>query len=267
MVTFAFDPIIARFGPLELGWHGVATAIAVLVAVALGVRAAVRTGFPPEITADIAFAGVIGGLVGARLFFVLDHLPQYLSDPLAALAIWQGGIAVYGAFIGGILGGAIVAVRAHLPIWKGLDIAAMPMLVGQAIGRFGCLANGDAWGSPTGAEWGLVYAHPSDLLPRDLLGVPTHPYPVYEIVADLALIGVLLVLRRGRLRPGTLFLIAALGYAVIRFSLSFFRQETVIALGLQEAQLVAIATAALAAGLLAWRARALPRARAVPIAR
>lgn len=264
MVAFAFDPVITRIGPLEVGWHGVATVVAVAIAVSLGVRAAIRAGWPQETTADIAFAGVIGGIVGARTFFVLDHLPQYLNDPLAALAIWQGGIAVYGAFIGGIVGGAIVALRARLPIWRGLDLAAIPMLVGQAIGRLGCLANGDAWGAPTGADWGLVYVHPNDLLPRDLLGVPTHPYPLYEMAA-VALLGVgLLALRRRPLHPGVLFLWAALGYAAIRFSLSFLRQETVIALGLQEAQLVALATAVLVIGLLIRSATRTPAASDCP---
>lgn len=250
MVTIGFDPIIARLGALEAGWHGVATVIAVVVAVWLGVRAATRAGFPAEATSDVAFVAVIGGLVGARLFYVLDHLPRFVKDPLAAFAIWEGGIAVYGAFIGGIAAGAIAAMRVGFPIWRGLDLAAIPMLVGQAIGRLGCLANGDAWGAPTGGDWGLVYAHPNDLLPRDLLGVPTHPYPLYEMGAVLVLGLALITLRRRPLPPGVFFLWAALGYAAIRFSLSFFRQETVIALGLQEAQLVALATAILVIGLL-----------------
>ncbi len=273
MVTVGFDPIIARLGALEVGWHGVATVIAVVVAVWLGVRAATRAGFPAEPTSDVAFVAVIGGLVGARLFFVLDHLPRFVNDPLAALAIWEGGIAVYGAFIGGIAGGAIAAMRVGFPVWRGLDLAAIPMLVGQAVGRLGCLANGDAWGAPTGAEWGLVYTHPNDLLPRDLLGVPTHPYPLYEVTAVLLLGLALVGLRRRRLRPGVLFLWAALGYAAIRFSLSFFRQETVIAFGLQEAQLVALATAVLVIGLFISRRSSPPtraassEARTGPIAR
>ncbi|MBI2324944.1 MAG: prolipoprotein diacylglyceryl transferase [Chloroflexi bacterium] len=268
MVTIGFDPVIARLGAFEVGWHGVVTVIAVWIAVWLGLRAATRAGFPTGPTSDVVVAAVVGGLVGARLFYVLDHLPRFLNDPLATFAIWEGGIAVYGAFIGGITVGAIAAVRVGLPVWRGLDLAAGPMLVGQAVGRLGCLANGDAWGAPTRAEWGLAYTHPNDLLPRDLLGVPTHPYPLYEMGAVLALGLALVALRRRRLGSGVLFLWAALGYAAIRFSLSFFRQETVVAFALQEAQLVALATAALAALFLGWRTLARPvGARSEPIER
>ena len=131
-----------------------------------------------------------------------------------------------------------------------LDAAAPALLVGQAIGRLGCLSNGDAWGAPTGAAWGIVYWHPHDLLPATLLGVPTHPYPLYEIGAELLLLGGLWLMRRRLTRPGALFLVTALGYAVIRFGLTFFRQETVVLWGLQEAQLLALLTGVAAAVLM-----------------
>ena len=120
--------------------------------------------------------------------------------------VWEGGIAVYGAFIGGIIGGGIAAWRDHLDPWPLLDIAAPSMLVGQAIGRLGCLANGDAWGSDaTGCPLCLAirYTNPNDLLPAELRGVPTYAYPVYELVAEVILLGILWLLRDWlRVRPG-----------------------------------------------------------------
>jgi phosphatidylglycerol:prolipoprotein diacylglycerol transferase len=80
---------------------------------------------------------VVGGIVGARLFHVADHLPYYLANPLLIPAVWEGGIAIYGAFLGGLIGGVVAARRARLPIWRLLDVAAPAMLVGQAIGRLG----------------------------------------------------------------------------------------------------------------------------------
>ena len=268
-MTIGLDPVIARLGPFELGWHGILTLLAVVVGVWLGQRYAARAGLPPERTADVVIAAVVGGIVGARLFHVLDHLPYYAAHPLEALAIWEGGIAVYGAFLGGIAAGLVAARRAAVPIWLGLDAAAVPMLVAQAIGRLGCLSNGDAWGAPTGAGWGIVYVNANALLPRELLGVPTHPYPLYEIAAVLLLALVLTIYPRRRPPEGALFLWAALGYGAIRFALSFVRQEPVIVAGLQEAQLVALATAALAAVLLVRRAasgtlRRAPGARPAP---
>jgi len=85
----------------------------------------------------VAGWGVAGGIVGARLFHVADHLSFYLANPLLIPQVWEGGIAIYGAFLGGLVGGSIAAYRARLPIWRLLDVAIPGMLVGQAIGRFG----------------------------------------------------------------------------------------------------------------------------------
>lgn len=254
IIDVTFDPIIARLGPVELGWHGVFTALAVVAAVWLGLRRAERRGLPAEPLGRVTTWALVGGIVGARLFHVLDHLSYYLPNPFEAPAVWEGGIAVYGAFLGGIGGGLLAARRAGLPAWPLLDAATPAMLVGQALGRLGCLSNGDAWGAPTGGAWGIVYWHPHALLPPALLGVPTHPYSLYELVGvALLLAGLHRVERRQRLRAGQLFLLAALGYAVIRFGLTFFRQEAAVLLALQEAQLAALATGSIALAVLLVR--------------
>jgi len=100
----------------------------------------------------------------------------------------------------------------------------------------------------------IVYTNQNDLLPADLKGVPTYAYPAYEILAEIVLLAVLWLLRK-HLRPGFTFLIAALGYAFIRFGLTYLRQETVIAFGLQEAQVIALLTgiAAIAVMTRRWR--------------
>jgi len=257
VVDVTLDPIITQIGPFQLGWHGVFTALAVMTAVWVGWRGAVGRGVPAAALERSITWALVGGVVGARFFHVLDHLPAYLANPLAVLAVWQGGIAVYGAFLGGIAGGLLAAHRARLAPWPLLDAAAPAMLVGQAIGRLGCLANGDAWGAPCGAlaPLCLAYGNPHDLLPAALLGVPTHPYPLYEIAADLLLLLALGRARRPGLRPGDTFLAAVVGYAAIRFGLTFFRQEAVVLWGLQEAQVVAAITASLALGVWLLRAR------------
>lgn len=252
--SISFDPVLAHAGNFELGWHGLFTALATVVAVALGIRLAAHKGMREDAVASAATWGIVGGIIGARLFHVLDHLDYYLANPAEIPAIWEGGIAVYGAFVGGIVGGWIAARAEGLPTWPLLDAAASAMLVGQAIGRLGCLSNGDAWGAPCGTS-GLgicvTYTNPNDLIPAPLLGVPTHAYPIYEIAAEVALLALLWVLRRQLAAlPGQTFLVAAIGYALIRFGLTFFRQETIILWGLQEAQVIALITGALALVLL-----------------
>jgi phosphatidylglycerol:prolipoprotein diacylglycerol transferase len=256
-LDIGFDPIIAQLGPFQLGWHAVFTALAVLVGVWLAGRLARRQGISTDLVSDVAVWAVVGGVIGARLFHVLDHLPFYLANPLLIPAVWEGGIAVYGAFIGGLVAGCIAAWRAKADAWRLLDIAAPAILVGQAIGRFGCLCNGDAWGADaTGCPLCLAirYTHQNDLLPAQLRGVPTYAYPIYEIAAEVLLLAGLWIFRdRLRNRPGLTFLVGTIGYGVIRFGLTFLRQEPIVLIGLQEAQVIALVTGLLAAGLLAWR--------------
>jgi phosphatidylglycerol:prolipoprotein diacylglycerol transferase len=256
-LTFAFDPVIAQLGPFQLGWHGIFTALALLVALWLAGELAVRRGIPSEVVYGVAGWGVVGGLIGARLFHVADHLSYYLDNPLLIPAIWEGGIAVYGAFIGGLVGGGIAAWRSHLDPWPLLDIAAPSMLVGQAIGRVGCLCNGDAWGADaTGCPVCLAirYTNQNDLLPANLVGVPTYAYPVYEMAAELLLLAGLWLFREHlKQRPGLAFLVTAIGYGVIRFGLTYLRQEIVVLWGLQEAQVIAVITCSLAVATLIWR--------------
>ena len=136
-LTFSFDPIIAQLGPFQLGWHGLFTAIAVAVALWLAGYLGTKQGISSDTIYGVAGWGVVGGIVGARLFHVADHLSFYAANPLLIPQVWEGGIAVYGAFIGGLVGGSIAAYRKRLNPWPLLDIAAPAMLVGQAIGRFG----------------------------------------------------------------------------------------------------------------------------------
>lgn len=262
-LEIGLDPVLLRLGPLQIAWHGLLTAVAVLAGVRLGTERAARLRYASEEVSRIVLWGILGGVVGARLFHVLDHLPQYLADPLSILAIWQGGIAVYGGFAGGLLGGWLAARRSGLAVWPLLDAAAPALLVGQLVGRLGCLVNGDAWGAPTGAAWGLIYRNPGALLPSNLLGVPTQPYPLYESVAVALLLALLVLLeRRQPAGSGITFIVAVLGYAVIRFALSPFRQEEAVFAGLQEAQIVAVLTAAVALAMLwIWR----PHTRLVPL--
>ena len=253
MVRVTFDPVFVQLGGIEIGWHGLFTVLAVVAGVWLGTRRARAKGIPAGPLGSIAGWAIAGGIVGARLFHVIDHLSYFSEHPLEVFAVWEGGIAVYGAFIGGVAAASLVAHKNNIPIWPLLDAAAPVMLVGQMIGRLGCLANGDAWGEPTGGDWGLIYMNTNALLPSELLGVPTHPYPLYEIGATCMLLGLLWAGKRFWRIPGDGFLAAAAGYGMIRFSLTFFRQEPVLFWGIQEAQAVGLATGLLAASVLILR--------------
>lgn len=245
VITLKFDPVFLRLGALNLGWHGLFTALAITIAVWVGLWRARSMGISGPSVSRVVTWALVGGIAGARLFYVADHLSHFASHPTEVVEAWQGGIAAYGGFIGGIAAGLLAAKGSGLPAWRSLDAAAPAMLIGQMIGRLGCFANGDAWGKATGGDWGVVYLNSHALIPDRLRGVPTHPYPLYEITAVAILLGAMWLGRRHLSTPGDVFLLAALGYAIIRFFLTFFREEPTIVWGLQEAQLVALVTGAI----------------------
>ena len=138
-----------------------------------------------------------------------------------------------------------------LPVLRVLDCLALAIPVGQIIGRCANIINGDTWGSPTRLPWGFVYTNPHALLPADLLGVPTHPTPVYEQLW-LAVMVAILWYAVPRLKTDGMAILLYLGlYSFGRFFISFYRVNNIIVLGLREAQIVALVVL-VAVGPAAW---------------
>lgn len=253
-LVISLDPVLVHVGPFMLRYYSLFFALAIVAAVWLGQREARRRGFPAQAISELTFWSVAGGVVFARLFHVIDRWDAYVADPLAALAIWNGGLAVYGGLVGGVLTGLGYALWRRLPAWPLADAAAPAMILGQGLGRLACIPNGDAIGAPASVPWAFVYTNPASMVPPDLLGVPLHPYPVYEMGFDLALFGVLWLLRdRAWIarRPGTLFLLYVAVYSLGRFALSFYRIERIWFAGLQEAQVLSLAGLVVALALIA----------------
>lgn len=195
---------------------------------------------------------LIGGLVGARLFHVIDLWQYYASNPLQIFQIWQGGLAIYGALVGGFAAAAIYGKTRHLALGRLADAMVPALLVAQIIGRFGCIINGCSYGGPTSLPWGFIYIHTDAMVPSNLLGVPTHPYPVYEQIWNVMTLVALVRVGRILKSDGLLFFIYLLCYSVGRFILTFVREEQIWFWGLQEAQVLAIAIMVIAVGMLVY---------------
>lgn len=249
-ITIDIDPVIVHLGGFALRWYGLAFVAGIAVAIALVIREARRAGLDTAKVGNVAVWAVVGGLIGARLFHVLDNPSFYLSNLHQILLVNKGGLAVWGGLIGGSLAALLAARKEHIPVLRLADASALGLVAGQAVGRLGCIVNGDATGDATSLPWGFIYTNPAAFVPDEFRGVPTHPYPVYEILWGLGLFAVLLFTRRRRPRPGSLILTYVAGYALGRFALTFVRHENVIVWGLQQAQIVAL-TALVLAGLVA----------------
>jgi len=244
-ITIGIDPIAFEIGSLEVRWYSIAILVAIIVAVALAVREGRRNGVPAEEIYSLAPWLILGGVVGARAFHIVDRWQYYLANPLQTIMLQQGGLAIWGAVAGGVLALWIYGRVRHISWLLLADTLVVPLLAAQMVGRLGCIVNGDSVGSEVYLPWAFVYTHPAALVPANLFDVPTHPYPVYEILWNGAVLAVLLSVRRKWLAgDGSLFTAYIGLYALGRFILSYFRVERVWLWGLQEAQVLALLTLA-----------------------
>ena len=249
MITIGIDPIIFSIGHLHIRWYGLIVITAIGVGIWLAAREAARKGFKKEDIYDAAIWVILGGMIGARLFHVLDHwADEFAANPIRALYIWEGGLAIWGAVAGGLI---VVAILARLRGWrlpKLLDAAAPGLVLAQAIGRVACIITGDAMGKPTTGPFGFAYTSPNAMVPQ--LGVYYTPMPVYEIVANLGIFALLWQLRKRNWPDGLLFLVYLSLYSIERFFLAFTSSYQIMAFGLTQSQIVALVSLAVAVPLI-----------------
>ncbi|MFH1186503.1 MAG: prolipoprotein diacylglyceryl transferase [Chloroflexota bacterium] len=250
MITIALDPIIFNIGHLALRWYSLILTLAIGVGVWLTAREAERKGFRKDSIYDAAVWIIMGGLIGARLFHVLDHWShEYAANPIRALYVWEGGLAIWGAVIGGLSAAALVSRRRGWNFARLLDAGAPGLVLAQAIGRIACVITGDAMGKPTSGPFGFAYTSPNAMVPQ--LGVYYTPMPVYELVVNLGIFVVLWQLRKRRWPDGQLFLVYLVLYSLQRFFLAFTSSYRILAFGLTQSQIIAILGLAMGSFFLA----------------
>ncbi len=223
MITIGLAPNLLHFRGLTITWHSLVTVVSIGLAVFLISRWARNEGLDDKMVPAIAPWAILGGIVGARLLFVLDNWGFFRVNPWQMLAVWSGGIAVYGAIAGGVVAGTLYALHKRFPVRRLLDLAAPALILVQGIGRLGDLINGEHFSSASTLPWAVRYSNPES----PAFGMSAqHPAVAYEMLADFALFGVLWFLRR-RLKPdGTLFVLYAMLYSLIRLPLSLLRQDS-----------------------------------------
>src|SRR6266850_6195897 len=207
-------PTILRFGNFEVTSFGVMVAICALVGLWVFGRELARSGLPAS-GSDAAMAGVFGGLAGAKLLWVVEHLGD---EPFRDLLFSRGGMSWFGGFAGGVLTALIVMRRMRLPVVATVAASTPALAIGHAIGRIGCFLVGDDYGRPSDLPWAVAF--PKGLPPID---VPVHPTQLYEMFA-LFIVAWLLIRWRRRGVADALVLGRYLVLAgAIRFAIEFIR--------------------------------------------
>lgn len=220
------NPIFLNLGFVEIRWYGFLISLAILICLFLVLYLAKKNNLSSDDIYDLAFWLVIGGVIGARLYevFILDW--SYYANNLSAIfKIWQGGLAIHGAIIGGGLAVWLWSKKNKKDFWKLLDLIAVVLPLGQAIGRWGNYFNQELFGKPT--NW--------------LIGIPIleknrpfvfesytyfQPTFLYESLLNLCLFFILFIIfKKIKTSAGTIAILYLLGYGIIRFLMEFVRLD------------------------------------------
>lgn len=261
-----------RIGSIQIRYYGLIIVLAMLVAAWVAARLAKRDGRDPEHVWGALTWAIIPGIIFARLFFVLfppisltagcatavttdvcrdagwflENITNLQQGPLA---IWSGGLNIFGAVIGGFLGAYIYIKRNKLALGPWLDIAAVALPLGQAIGRWANYINQELYGGVTNLPWGITIDSAHRVAPYgSTVNYPVattffHPLFLYESLWSFVAFIVLLNLflrNRKRLFPGDIFLFYVIQYAVIRFLLEFIRVEVSVIGGINLWQAISL---------------------------
>jgi phosphatidylglycerol:prolipoprotein diacylglycerol transferase len=266
-IKIGLNPELFEVIGLEITWHGLFTAVGVVVGVAVAAAFARRAGYHEDTIYNVALALVIGGIIGARGLYVIENWgdePGQVGSLGEIFELNAGGISIYGALIGGTVGAWGYAFLTKVPnIPKGADIAALGAILGMATGRIGCLLNGDIPAETTSLPWGVTYTHQgSPSFMQELAGMlqqPQHPAVGYELLGDVAIFLVLVLIYSRVKRDGVTFFSWVLLYGALRLGVSFLRLDDLVFVGLRTAQLIAIVSMALAVPAIVYLLRTPPQ--------
>lgn len=224
-------PVLFRIGGFEITSFGVMTALGALAGLW-----ALRHELAPRglsHTATAGWAGVFGGLLGAKLLYVGEHLG---TEPVLALLMSRGGMSWFGGLAGGIAAGVLTIGWKRWPLVPILAAATPGVALGQMFGRIGCFLVGDDYGLPTTLPWGVAF--PAGLPPTT---VPVHPTQLYEAVFLASLAGLMITWRRRGTGDRLLLARYCLAAGAFRFLLEFWRVNVRVAGNLSVAQWASLA--------------------------
>ncbi|MGQ9631275.1 MAG: prolipoprotein diacylglyceryl transferase [bacterium] len=262
-------PILFEIGPIKIYSYGFMMAVAFVLGIYLAVREGKRQGIGPDRIVDLSLVILVGGVLGAKILFLLlypERWGYFLKHPLEFM---RAGLVFYGGFIGAGMASLIYIRWRKMPLGKVADVVAPSVAIGLALGRVGCFLNGCCYGKITTVPWGvhfpwqdrinstraLLDAFPylrgqSGTLSVEMVRTALlHPTELYEFAYSLIIFLILMAFRRRMRYEGQVFLLYMVLYAVARFFNEFFRGDDrgLNFLGiLSPSQFVAICAAAFA---------------------
>lgn len=257
------SPDVSSFelGPVRVHFYALFILLGIALAIWIGSRRFRQRGGQAGMILDIALWAVPFGIVGGRIFHVLTHWDYYFyagADLTKVFAVWEGGLAIFGALILGSVGAFIGARTAGIKFLAFADAIAPGVLVAQAIGRIGNYFNNELFGQPTTLPWGLEISTANPAYPSGLpAGVLFHPTFLYELIWNLMGFAVLIWLdRKFKLHWGQMFAAYLITYSIGRAFIESIRIDpSEVFFGLRTNVWSAILAIAIGVALFVWSKR------------
>ncbi|MCX6085554.1 MAG: prolipoprotein diacylglyceryl transferase [Caldiserica bacterium] len=255
-------PIALVIGSLTIRWYGVMIAVAIAISITVVYIDSRRLGINTDDVLDLAIVAVIGGILGARIGWILTSpdVLWYLSHPLRILAIWEGGLSYFGGILGGVLAAYFMVRRRRMGFWRMADIVAPLLALSFGIGKIGCWLNGCCGGTATTSWLGVIFTNP--LSECDLLNQRIWPAQLFNSASGFLAFAVLFwVVRKRKRFDGQVFIWYLYLYGATSFIVEFFRYIPVHVAGLtpnQWTDVTIIAAGIVASLILRRRAGANP---------
>ena len=236
------NPIIFSFQGFELKWYSVLMLLAVIVGISLIQAETKKFKIKQDFVFNMIFWAIIFGLIGARLYYVIFNWEYFGNNLSEIYKVWEGGLAIHGAILGGIITIYIYCKRYKVRLTRYLDFIAVPLLLSQAIGRWGNFFNQEAHGVATTTAGLKKLLVPNFIIEgMKIDGVYYTPTFFFESISCLALFIFLLIIRRSKYtKVGTPTGLYLIGYGVIRFFIEISRTDALLIGGFKVAQIASI---------------------------
>lgn len=224
-INVTVKPVAFQIAGHDFAWYGIIIAAAFLLAFFYTLKSCKRFHMDEDKFIDTVIVGIIAGVIGARLYYVLfDASSQYVKNPISILYIWNGGLGIYGGIICGLVGAALMARHRKISVPAVLDLGSLGFLIGQCIGRWGNFINQEAFGTATNLPWRMVSENTTSI---SSTGV--HPCFLYESL--WCLLGFILLhifSRKFRRYDGQVFLLYSVWYGFERFFVEGLRTDSLL---------------------------------------
>ena len=236
------NSIALELGPITIYWYSITMFLAILTATILIVIESKKQKVNKDDLIDLIFYGIICGILGARIYYVLFNLDYYLQDPIEIIKIWHGGIAIHGAIIGGLIFLIFFSKKKKLNVLKMMDIIAVGLIIAQAIGRWGNFFNQEAHGTATTLSFLKSLHLPNFIIEgMHINGVYYHPTFLYESIWCLLGFIILLIVRKNKkINIGQISGIYLVWYGIERFFVEGLRTDSLMLASIKVAQVVSI---------------------------